>query len=68
MMLYDAEIAIEGLYHEKTPNKIRLGLCSKSGDVLEPMITPQWYANYNGMAVKGEGREFEDARIQIRTN
>lgn len=29
---------------------MRLGLCSRSGDVLEPMITPQWYVNCNEMA------------------
>lgn len=29
---------------------MRLGLCSRSGDVLEPMITPQWYVNCDGMA------------------
>lgn len=29
---------------------MRLGLCSRSGDILEPMITPQWYVNCNGMA------------------
>jgi valyl-tRNA synthetase len=29
---------------------MRLGLCSRSGDILEPMITPQWYVNCEGMA------------------
>lgn len=29
---------------------MRLGLCSRSGDILEPMITPQWYVNCTGMA------------------
>ena len=29
---------------------MRLGLCSRSGDILEPMITPQWYVNCQGMA------------------
>jgi len=29
---------------------MRLGLCSRSGDILEPMITPQWYVNCDGMA------------------
>jgi valyl-tRNA synthetase len=29
---------------------MRLGLCSRSGDILEPMITPQWYLNCDGMA------------------
>jgi valyl-tRNA synthetase len=44
---YAARIAIEKdldekrLYHGKVQNKMRLGLCSSSGDVLEPMITSQ---------------------------
>ena len=52
----DARIAVEealaekGLYFGKEPNKMRLGLCSRSGDILEPMITPQWYVNCDGMA------------------
>ena len=56
MMRYDARIAIEealdkkGLLKGKEPNKMRLGLCSRSGDILEPMITPQWYVNCSRMA------------------
>lgn len=29
---------------------MNLGICSRSGDILEPMITPQWYVNCDGMA------------------
>lgn len=56
MMRYDARIAMEealekkGLLKGKEPNKMRLGLCSRSGDILEPMITPQWYVNCDSMA------------------
>jgi len=56
MMRYDARIAIEqaldkkGLLRGKEPNKMRLALCQRSGDILEPMITPQWYVNCSGMA------------------
>jgi valyl-tRNA synthetase len=56
MMRYDARIAVEaaliekGLFKGKEPNKMRLGICSRSGDVLEPMITPQWYVSCDGMA------------------
>jgi len=56
MMRYDARIAVEealqekGLYKGKEPNKMRIGLCSRSHDILEPMITPQWYVNCDGMA------------------
>jgi len=56
MMRYDARIAVEaaltekGLFKGKEPNKMRLGICSRSGDVLEPMITPQWYVRCDSMA------------------
>jgi len=56
MMRYDARIAIEkalekkGLYVGKKPNKMNIGICSRSGDILEPRITPQWYVNCSGMA------------------
>lgn len=56
MMRYDARIAIEkeleemGLYRGKEVNKMRLGLCSRSNDIIEPMLTPQWYVDCNSMA------------------
>jgi len=48
MMRYDARIAMEeelqalGLFRGKEVNKMRLGLCSRTGDIIEPMLTPQW--------------------------
>jgi valyl-tRNA synthetase len=56
MMRYDARIEMEkeleqlGLLRGKEVNKMRLGLCSRSGDIIEPMLTPQWYVNCNNMA------------------
>ena len=56
MMRYDARTAMEkelkelGLFRGKEPNKMRLGLCSRSGDIIEPMLTPQWYVNCGSMA------------------
>ena len=56
LMRYDARIAIEaaldgkGLLRGKEENKMRLGICSRSGDVIEPMLTPQWYVNCSSMA------------------
>jgi len=56
LMRYDARIAVEkalaerGLYVGKEPNAMRLGICSRSGDILEPMITPQWYVDCSSMA------------------
>jgi valyl-tRNA synthetase len=56
MMRYDARLAIEkelddlGLLRGKVANKMRLGLCSRSGDIIEPMTTPQWFVNCDSMA------------------
>ncbi|CAH2052310.1 unnamed protein product, partial [Thlaspi arvense] len=35
----------QGLYRDAKDNEMRLGLCQRSGDVIEPMIKPQWYVN-----------------------
>jgi valyl-tRNA synthetase len=56
MMRYDARIAMEeemkklGLFRGKVPNAMRLGLCSRTNDIIEPMLTPQWYVNCANMA------------------
>ncbi|KAF1328938.1 Valine-trna ligase, partial [Globisporangium splendens] len=56
MMRYDARIEIEkalaakNLYHGKTDNKMRLGICSRSGDIIEPLVKPQWFINCDQMA------------------
>lgn len=56
MMRFDARLAVlkaleeRGLLRGKADNKMRLGLCSRSGDVIEPLIKPQWYVKCAGMA------------------
>jgi len=56
MMRYDARMQIEkdlaalGQYKGKEVNKMRLGKCSRSGDIVEPYLTPQWYVNCASMA------------------
>lgn len=58
LMRYDARVAMEarlkelGLFRGKEPNKMRLGRCSRSGDIIEPMLTPQWYVNCSSMAAR----------------
>ena len=34
----------KGLFRGTAGNAMRLGLCSRSGDVIEPVLKPQWYA------------------------
>jgi valyl-tRNA synthetase len=39
-----------GQVGEKHPNPMRLGRCSKSHDILEPLLLPQWYVDCKDMA------------------
>jgi valyl-tRNA synthetase len=34
----------------KAPNKMVIGLCSRSKDVIEPVVRPQWWVNVDDMA------------------
>lgn len=58
MMRFDARVAIYNelkkldLIGEKTPNPMRLGKCSKSNDIIEPLLKPQWYVNCADMAAR----------------
>ncbi len=44
---YDARFHVErrltelGLFRGKADNKMRLGVCSRSGDIIEPLLKPQ---------------------------
>lgn len=31
------------LFKGKTPNPMKIGICSRSKDIIEPMLRPQWY-------------------------
>ena len=41
---------VQGLYRGSENNEMRLGVCSRSNEVVEPMIKPQWYVNCNDLA------------------
>lgn len=41
---------LQGLYRGAKNNEMRLGCCSRTNDVVEPMIKPQWYVNCSSMA------------------
>jgi valyl-tRNA synthetase len=45
-----AELNSLGLIIGKKPNPMRLGRCSKSNDIIEPLLKPQWYVNCKDMA------------------
>ena len=56
MMRFEARIELLkrlkelGLYRGEATNKMRLGKCSRTGDVIEPMLKPQWWVDCSGMA------------------
>ncbi|KAF9565455.1 hypothetical protein CPC08DRAFT_815475 [Agrocybe pediades] len=39
-----------GLYVETKDNKMQIPICSKSGDVIEPILKPQWWVNCKPLA------------------
>ena len=41
----EADLKELGLIRGKEVNKMRLGVCSRTKDVIEPMLKPQWYIN-----------------------
>ncbi|KAK9992988.1 hypothetical protein SO802_022691 [Lithocarpus litseifolius] len=43
----------KGLYRGAQDNEMRLGICSRTNDVVEPLSKPQWYVNCDEMAMKG---------------
>ncbi|CAL5082726.1 unnamed protein product [Urochloa decumbens] len=43
----------KGLYKDTKKNEMSLGVCSRTNDVVEPMIKPQWFVNCNSMAKAG---------------
>ncbi|KAF0913119.1 hypothetical protein E2562_020255 [Oryza meyeriana var. granulata] len=43
----------KGLYKETKKNEMILGVCSRTNDVVEPMIKPQWFVNCNTMGKAG---------------
>lgn len=40
----------KGLFRGVEDNPMRLGICSRSGDVIEPVLKPQWWVSCGGMA------------------
>eukprot|EP00962_Isochrysis_galbana_P010827 scaffold3013_cov113-Isochrysis_galbana.AAC.6 len=56
MMRFEARVAVlaelkaRGLFRGEADNKMRLGVCSRTGDVIEPMLKPQWWVDCSGMA------------------
>ena len=52
-----------GLSRGEAPNPMRLGLCSRTKDVIEPLLSPQWYLNCQEMGADAGAR----ARARLLT-
>ena len=58
MFWFDARIKVEewmremGLIVSKTPHAMSIGRCIKSGDIIEPLIKPQWWVKCTEMAAR----------------
>lgn len=57
----------KGLYRGSENNEMRLGVCSRSNDVIEPMIKPQWYVNCSDIAKEAlhAVTDEENRRVEI---
>lgn len=45
----------KGLFRGKADNKMVLPQCSRSKDIIEPMLKPQWWVDCSGMAAAAAG-------------
>lgn len=55
----------KGLWVDKKSHAMRLGLCSRSKDVIEPYLKPQWWMNCKDLAAKSvEAVRQGDLKIQ----
>ncbi|KAI8927212.1 hypothetical protein BC831DRAFT_453206 [Entophlyctis helioformis] len=55
---FDARVAVlealkeKGLYVGTADNKMMLPICARSGNIVEPLLKPQWWVNCKGMAAQ----------------
>ena len=54
----------KGLYRGVADNPMRLGLCSRSKDVIEPVLKPQWWVNCQEMAAEA-CEVVRDGRLEV---
>ncbi|KAL2344122.1 hypothetical protein Fmac_005407 [Flemingia macrophylla] len=56
---------VKGLYRGSENNEMRLGVCSRSNDVVEPMIKPQWYVNCKDLAKQALQAVVDEENIRL---
>jgi len=55
----------EGLFVKKEENAMKVPICSRSGDIIEPIMKPQWWMKMDSLA-KPAIKAVEDGEIKIR--
>ncbi|KAL1565987.1 Valine--tRNA ligase, mitochondrial 1 [Salvia divinorum] len=55
----------KGLYRGDKNNEMRLKICSRSEDVVEYLVKPQWYVNCKGMAEDGLNAVIGDTNTKL---
>ena len=56
MMRYDARVAVlkalkeKGLFRGEADNPMSIPKCQRTGDIIEPILKPQWWVDCSGMA------------------
>lgn len=58
------ELKAQGLYEGQENNEMTLPTCSRSGDIIEPLLKPQWWVNQQDMA-KDAIKLVKDGEIKI---
>ncbi|KAL6526577.1 Valine--tRNA ligase, mitochondrial 1 [Orobanche gracilis] len=56
----------KNLYRGAQNNEMCLGICSRSNDVVEPMLKAQWYVNCNSMAKEALDASMDDKNRKIQ--
>lgn len=59
-----AALKEKGLWRKDEPNKMTIRVCSRSKDIVEPVIRPQWWVDCSKMAVEAL-KAVDDGRIKI---
>ncbi len=54
----------KNLFRGTKPNVMKIGICSRTKDIIEPLIKPQWYVNCSGMAAAA-AKAVRDGELEI---
>ncbi|KAF6143392.1 hypothetical protein GIB67_001336 [Kingdonia uniflora] len=71
MPRFEARVALiealkkKGLYVGAQNNEMRLGLCSRTNDVVEPMIKPQWFVDCKDVVKEALDAVIDDKKKKI---